>query len=65
MLIERQSFYPGECATAPELLLLAVEYRRSAESLLTIGRSGVPLSWAPYRLVAIHTIELYLNAYLI
>ena len=65
MSIEGHRFYPGEKATAPQIFSLADEYRRSAEALLTIGRNGAPLSWAPYRLVAIHAIELYLNAYLI
>lgn len=65
MSMEGQSFYPGERATAAQLLALAAEYRRSAEMLLAAGRSGSPLSWAPYRLVAIHAIELYLNAYLL
>lgn len=65
MSIEAQNFYPGEKATATELVLLAAEYRRSAEMLLANGRSGAPLSWAPHRLVAIHAIELYLNAFLI
>lgn len=65
MSIEGQNFYPGEKATAAELVLLAAEYRRSAEMLLANGRNGAPMSWAPYRLVAIHAIELYLNAFLI
>ena len=65
MSIEGHRFYPGEKATAQQLMSLAGEYRRSAEALLAIGRNGAPLSWAPYRLVAIHSIELYLNAYLI
>lgn len=65
MSFEGQSFYPGENASAGQLLTLAGEYRLSAEALLTLGRNGAPLSWAPYRLVAIHAIELYLNAYLI
>ena len=65
MSIEGQNFYPGELATAAQVLSLANEYRRSAATLLASGRSGVPLSWAPYRLVAIHAIELYLNAYLL
>lgn len=65
MSIEGQSFYPGEKATPAEIVLLAAEYRRSAEMLLANGRSGAPLSWAPYRLVAMHAIELYLNAFLV
>ena len=64
MSIEGQRFYPGETATPQQILLLANEYRRAADILLQSGRRGEPLSWAPYRLVAIHAIELYLNALL-
>lgn len=65
MSMEGHRFYPGERASAAQILLLANEYRRSADSLLNGGRSGCVISWAPYRLVAIHAIELYLNAYLV
>ena len=65
MSVEGQSFYPGEAATPQELLALANEYRAAGEALLPIGRRGVPRSRAPYRLVAIHALELYLNAYLL
>jgi hypothetical protein len=47
-----------------QVLELADEYRRAAENLMTTGRKGKPLSRAPYRLAAIHAIELYLNAFL-
>ena len=57
--------YPGELATAEQILRLADEYRNAAEHLLTLGRRGDPLSRAPYRLSAIHAIELYLNALLL
>ena len=65
MSAEAQKFYPGETATANDVLSLAEEYRRAAEALLPTGRKRSPLSRAPYRLVAIHAIELYLNAYLL
>lgn len=65
MSIERQQFYPGESATPQQIVDLADEYRRAADALLGIGRPGQPLSRAPYRLVAIHAVELYLNAFLL
>lgn len=65
MSVEGHSFYPGETATPAQILLLADEYRIAAEALLSIGRRGVPLSRAPYRLVAIQAIELYFNALLL
>lgn len=37
----------------------------AADALALTARRGVAMSQAPYRLVAIHAIELYLNAYLI
>ena len=57
--------YPGEVATAEDILLLAEEYNRAAGVLLGLGRSGEPFSRAPFRLAAIHAIELYLNALLL
>ena len=65
MSMEGHRFYPGEGASATQILLLAEEYRRSADALRSAGRNGYVISWAPYRLVAIHAIELYLNAYLV
>ena len=62
MSIEGQKFYPGNDATALQMLALADEYRKAAETLLPTGRPGKPLSRAPFRMVAIHAIELYLNA---
>lgn len=44
---------------------LANEYRRAAETLMQERRRGQPLSHAPFRMVAIHAIELYLNALLL
>ncbi|WP_448662853.1 hypothetical protein ACG3SL_19815 [Sphingomonas sp. CJ20] len=65
MSAEGQKLYPGEAASPAEVLALAHEYRRAAEALLPIGRRRSPLSRAPYRLIAIHAIERYLNAYLL
>lgn len=65
MSMEGQRFFPGEGATAAQILLLANEYRRSADPLLNGRRIGCAISRAPYRLVAIHAIKFYRNAYLI
>ena len=65
MSIEGQKIYPGEDATALQVLGLADEYKRAAETLLPMGRRRKPLSRAPYRLLAIQAIELYLNALLL
>jgi hypothetical protein len=62
---EISSPYPGELATPAEIRCLADEYRKAAQLLLQLGRSGRPLSRAPFRLSAIHAIELYLNALLL
>jgi hypothetical protein len=60
-----QKLYPGELATPDEIRLLADEYRKAAHLLQQLGRAGKPLSMAPFRLSAIHAIELYLNALLL
>ena len=62
---EAQQPYPGEMAAPEQLLLLADEYRRAAHLLRPLGRPGEQLSRAPFRLLAIHAIELYLNALLL
>jgi|CXWL01.1.fsa_nt_gi hypothetical protein len=54
--------YPGQTAKPREILDLATEYAKAAERLLELCRKGEPLSQAPFRLAAIHAIELYLNA---
>jgi len=64
MNVERQDFYPGESDSAQEILALAKEYQRAAETLLAGVRRRAPKSAAPYRLLAIHAVELYLNALL-
>lgn len=57
--------FPGEQATPRQVFRLAESYRRATELLEPQGRSGDPLSRAPYRLTAIQAIELYLNALLL
>ena len=60
-----QAPYPGHLATPTALLELAEEYRYAALQIAELGRKGDPISRAPYRLVAIHAVELYLNAMLL
>jgi hypothetical protein len=57
--------YPGELATPEQLQELADEYRKAALELQKLGRPGKPLTRAPFRLSAIHALELYLNALLL
>ena len=57
--------YPGNSATPEQLLQLAEEYRKAADALLPTGEKGSPTSFAPWRLLAIYAIELYLNASLL
>jgi hypothetical protein len=57
--------YPGALASPSEVLQLATEYHEAAQLLATRGRRGQPISRAPYRLAAIHAVELYLNAFLL
>ena len=57
--------YPGELASPRQIHELAEEYRKAATLLLQLGRSGKPLTRAPFRLSAIHAIELYLTALLL
>lgn len=57
--------YPGALAGSSEVLQLAREYHEAARLLATRGRRRQPVSRAPYRLAAIHAVELYLNAFLL
>jgi hypothetical protein len=57
--------YPGSLAKADEILELAGEFRQAAYALMPLGRRGSPLSRAPCRFSAIHSIELHLNALLL
>jgi hypothetical protein len=57
--------YPGDSATAQQLLELADQYFNAA--LTTRAKQVKPrqrLTWAPTRLLYVHAIELYLNAWL-
>jgi hypothetical protein len=65
MSMEGQKFYPGETATPEQVVLLANEYRCAAVALRQMGRRRQPISLAPYRFIAIHAIELYLNSVLL
>ena len=62
---DAESPYPGALASPSEVLRLATEYHEAAKLLATRGRRGQPISRAPYRLAAIHAVELYLNAFLL
>jgi hypothetical protein len=55
----------GEEASLADVLALAGEYRKAALKLAELGRRGEPTSWAPFRLCAIHALELHLNALLV
>ncbi|TGU42539.1 hypothetical protein EN795_35240, partial [bacterium M00.F.Ca.ET.152.01.1.1] len=57
--------YPGQLASPQQIHELAEEYRKAAHQLLPLGRAGKPLTRAPFRLSAIHAIELYLTALLL
>lgn len=56
--------YPGENASVEQLLELAKEFRSAAQELLDRGKKGKPITRAPSRLCANHSLELYLSAYL-
>ncbi|MDX8455193.1 hypothetical protein RFM98_20790 [Mesorhizobium sp. VK9D] len=64
MAIEERK-YPGELASPHQIHELAEEYRKAANLLLQQCRPGKPLTRAPFRLSAIHAIELYLTALLL
>ncbi|MFN0194211.1 MAG: hypothetical protein ACKVP5_19935 [Aestuariivirga sp.] len=57
--------YPGEEATATEIRLLAEQYFKAAELLKSLNQTKNPAALAPFRLAAIHAIELFLNAHLV
>lgn len=57
--------YPGTLAKPSDVLRLAKEYHNAAIVIADLGRRGDPISRAPYRLAAIHAVELYLNAHLL
>jgi len=57
--------YPGDAASPKQLIQLAAAYREAAKALLPSGKKRDQLSRAPWRLIAIHAVELYLNAALL
>ena len=57
--------YPGEPASPAQILALASEYKLAASFLLHNSRPKVLQSRGPFRMLAIHSIELHLNAYLL
>ncbi|MEL7258764.1 MAG: hypothetical protein AAFN80_13105 [Pseudomonadota bacterium] len=63
-LYAETSTYPGSRAEVCELLNLAGAYYAAAANLLRNAEKKAPLSYAPARLCSIHSIELYLNAFL-
>ena len=57
--------YPGSAASAWQILMLAHEYRGSCLHLMARGHGVEPHQLSPARVLAIHAIELYLNALLL
>lgn len=57
--------HPGELASPQQMLALADEYRRASDALHKQVKKGEPLSLAPFRVTAIHAVELYLTAMLL
>lgn len=65
MSFEGQQFtYPGSDAEPASLLKMAEQYRLAADVLLPHGQRRAPITFAPWRLLAIHAVELHLNALL-
>lgn len=60
-----QDPYPGQGATAGQIKSLADDFRAAADAVASRGRRGAPASRSPYRLLALHSVELYLNALLL
>lgn len=57
--------YPGAEISPLQAYALAEEYWLAAHALKERGRPGHPVSRCPFRLCAIHAIELYLDALLL
>jgi hypothetical protein len=60
-----EKLYPGADLGADDVLALAETFRGSAMHLMGQKPLSRPESCAPSRLLVIHAIELYLNAYLL
>lgn len=54
--------YPGETASVRDILVLAAQYRDAA---VVLGKGPSKPNHIPLRLLALHSIELYLNALLL
>src|SRR5215217_4774628 len=63
-IVTVQADYPGSKCGPAELLALAIEFERAAMDVLKNYKNGRTISAAPFRLLCIHAIELYLNAFL-
>ena len=59
------SIYPGDTANAAQIMEMADAYHAAATALNLRNCGAKPVETAPFRLLAIHAIELYLNAYLL
>lgn len=57
--------YPGATAHPEELMALADQFQLAADEAIKISKRGHNISLAPFRLLCIHAIELYLNAFLL
>lgn len=57
--------YPGEAESPAAIFRLAEAYRAAALRLWEERDRAEPLSAIPYRLLAVHAVELYLNAFLL
>ncbi|MBK6708705.1 MAG: hypothetical protein IPG54_15055 [Sphingomonadales bacterium] len=58
----RSGIYPGDDASANQILSLASEYDSAAQILMSTNTKNVR---CPFRMTALHAIELYLNAHLV
>lgn len=58
----RSGLYPGDDASPNQILALAGEYDSAAQILLSTNTKNVR---RPFRMTALHAIELYLNAHLV
>lgn len=63
--LSSEDSYPGSATSIGQLLDLAQEYHAAHYQLSISPNSGLPHASAPTRLLAIHAIELYLNAFLL
>jgi hypothetical protein len=61
----RDHLYPGSALSSAEVLELADAFRESARQLLDKDPKRCSKASGPLRLLTIHAIELYLNAYLL